>query len=155
MLSGAQIEVEEKEINKAVVRRWLTEFWGQKKLAVADEILTPDSQVHDAHAPDIPPGPNGYKGYAKQFMDAFSDMTVSIEDLLAEGDKVVARWKTEGRHTGALGPLPATGRTVSFTGTDVYRLRNGNLAEAWTNFDRLGLMQQLGAIPAEAAASRG
>lgn len=134
------------EENKELVRRWLREFWSEGKYAVADEICTADYTVHDPHAPDTPPGRQGIKDYAHHFHQGFSGLTVTIEDLVAEGDRVAARWRAEGIHSGPLGPVPPSGRRVVIQGADTYRIANRQLAEAWTLYDRLGMLQQIGAL---------
>lgn len=135
------------EAGKALVRRWLREFWTEADYGVADELCTEDYTVHDPQAPDVPPGRAGIKGYAGYFHQACSGLEVTVEDLIAEGDKVVARWLAEGTHTGPLGPIPASGKRLRVQGTDIYRIADGKLAEAWTSFDRLGMLQQIGAVP--------
>lgn len=135
------------EENKGLVRRWLQEFWTEGEYAVADEICSEDYAVHDPHAPDAPPGREGIKDYARHFHQAFSGLRVTLDDLVAEGDKVAARWLAEGTHTGPLGPVPASGKHITMQGADTYRIVNGKLAEAWTLYDRLGMLQQLGVIP--------
>lgn len=136
------------EENKSLVRRWLTEFWGEGRYAVADEICAPDYTVHDPYEPDAPPGPEGIKEYAGHFHQAFPGLRITIEDLVAEGDRVAARWRAEGTHTGALGPIAPSGKHVTVQGADTYRIADGRLAEAWTLYDHFGMLQQVGAIPA-------
>jgi steroid delta-isomerase-like uncharacterized protein len=84
---------------------------------------------------------------------AFPDLKITVEDQIAEGDKVVTRWTAEGTHDGDLPGLPASGRSSTVTGIGIDRIEGGKIVEAWGNWDTLGMLQQLGAIPAPAAAA--
>ena len=81
--------------------------------------------------------------------DAFPDLQFRIDDQLAEGDKVMTRWTVSGTHKGQLGPVPPTNVLVDVTGTNIHRFADGKIVESWENWDRFGLMQQLGVIPSE------
>jgi steroid delta-isomerase-like uncharacterized protein len=132
------------EENKATVRRLFEEY----SLDVVDELLVPDYTHHD---PNLPPefqhGRDAYKQVVTMFLAAFPDLRTTVEDLIAEGDKVAARWTFRGTHQGELMGIPPTGKQVTGTGMSVTRLANGKMAESWVNFDALGMMQQLGAAP--------
>ena len=80
-------------------------------------------------------------------------MSVRTEEILAEGDRVAARWTASGTHTGALGDIPPSGREFTVTGSTFYRIENGKIAEDWSIYDSLGLMQQIGAVPESAPAT--
>lgn len=99
------------------------------------------------------PGVRDWSGLKEAFRDyfaAFPDSHVVIDDLIAEGDKVVKRWTSRGTHQGVFAGIPATGKQVSFTGTTTYRVGGGKIVEAWWSYDLFGMLQQLGAIPAPA-----
>ncbi len=81
-------------------------------------------------------------------LEAFPDSQLPVEDQIAEGDKVVTRWTCRATHTGEFQGMPPTGKYTTMTGTTIFRIANGKLVEGWTNADMLGLLQQLGAIPA-------
>ncbi len=81
------------------------------------------------------------------YRGAFPDMNITMEDMVAEGDKVVARWTAQGTNTGEIMGMPPTGKAFKATGMNMFRLNDGKVAEVWTNFDDLGMMQQLGIIP--------
>lgn len=100
------------------------------------------------HSPNVPPGRDGVKAFFKMIHDAFSDVTFAVDDMIGEGDKVIWRWTINGKHTGAFRGLPPTGKAFSFTGMSIPRLEDGRFAELWVEQDMLGLLQQLGAIPA-------
>ena len=137
------------EDNKALVHRFFQEFWDQKNLAVADELLAATHVDHTPGSPPgLPPGPEGFKQFASVYFAAFPDLRLTIEDMVAEGDKVVTRWTSHATHTGNLFGIPPTGKSTSITGITISRLAGGKAVETWTNFDMLGLLQQIGAIPA-------
>jgi steroid delta-isomerase-like uncharacterized protein len=142
------------EENKAVARRFFGEVWGKGNLAVADELVAADYRFHDPSDPDLPPGPEGAKRMAAAFRAAFPDLEVTEEDYVAEGARVAYRWAARGTHLGELFGIPATGKRVAFTGIEFLRLEGGKLAEHWDEVDVLGLLQQLGALPAPAGPSR-
>ena len=132
------------EDNKAHVRRGFEEV-NQKNLAVFDELLTPDVVFHNASA--TMQGLEAYKQFLSMYMTAFPDLHFTIEDTIAEGDTVVARFTTRGTHLGNLMGIPPTGKQVSGTGMFIDRIVNGKAVEQWFNTDDLGLLQQLGVIP--------
>ena len=141
------------EANKAIARRFLEEVFGQGKLAVADEILAPDHVDHGPGAlPGTPPGPEGSKMLVTVYRNAFPDIHFTIDEQIAEGDKVVTRWTGHATHQGELAGIPATGKSATVTGMGVDRIVNGKIAESWGIFDQFGMMQQLGVIPAASQA---
>jgi predicted ester cyclase len=123
------------EENRALVCREQEELWNHTgNLDVAQELFAPD-YVEAA------------KQEAADFRQGFPDVISTIEDLVAEGDKVVARWRAQATHQGEYMGIPPTGNRVEFTGISVYRIEAGKIAESWTAEDDLGLMRQIGAIP--------
>src|ERR1700736_143286 len=132
------------EQNKAVVRRFVEEVINKHNLARIDELFTPD---YVNHAPGLPPGREAEKQLNSASFAAFPDARVTIEDLVAEGDKVVARVSYRGTHTGDFMGIPPTGKQFIVTGAGVFRVADGKIAEQWSNLDMLSLMQQLGAMP--------
>jgi steroid delta-isomerase-like uncharacterized protein len=137
------------EQNKAISRRFLVEVFGQGKLAVADEIVAPDHVDHGPSTlPGMPTGPEGSKMVVTIYRNAFPDIHFTIDEQIAEGDKVVTRWTGRGTHKGELAGIPATGKSATVTGVGVDRIVNGKIVESWGIFDQFGMMQQLGIIPA-------
>ncbi len=134
------------EQNKTIVRRVFDEIVNKGNLGVADELLAADYVNHDFPAPA--PGAEGFKLVTTMFRSAFPDIVVTLEDEFAEGDKVVTRGVFAGTHTGEFMGIPATGRKVTIKYLDIWRLENGKAKENWVQMDLLGLMQQLGVIPA-------
>jgi steroid delta-isomerase-like uncharacterized protein len=134
------------EDNKALVRRFYEE--GVHNPDLFDELLAPTYVLYFSGSPQ----PISGIAHAKQLMvvysSAFPDLQCTTEDMVAEGDKVAIRNTWRGTHQGAFQGLPPTGKHVTFTGSDIYRVVGGKIAEQWAELDALGLMQQLGAIPA-------
>jgi len=134
------------EDNKAVVRRFYEEVMNQRKRAVLDEVFDPNVVDHFA-APGTPGGLEGAKQTLGMFLTAFPDLHFTVEDLIAEGDKVVARATMSGTQQGAFMGIPPTGKRVTMTGIDINRFVGGKSVEHWVEMDTRGMMQQLGVIP--------
>ena len=134
------------EQNKAIARRGYKEIWSKGDLAVVDEIYAPNVVLHDPSAPGVQ-GHEGIKQLVTMNRTAFPDLHFTIEDQIAEGDKVVTRWMAGGTHQGEFNGIPATGRKGSVTGITISRIAGGKIVEENTNWDTLGLLQQLGVIP--------
>ena len=136
------------ETNKTVSRRFFEEVFGKGELNLLDELITTDHvNSGPGSIPGLPTGPEGTKQLVTLYRNAFPDVHFTIDEQIAEGDKVVTRWSAQGTHQGELAGLPATGKSSTVTGIAVDRLVNGKIAESWGIFDEFGLMQQLGAIP--------
>jgi steroid delta-isomerase-like uncharacterized protein len=132
--------------NKAISRRADEELFNRGNLDVADELFAPDFVYHDPAGGELR-RPESVKGYAAMLRDAFPDLQQTIEEQMAEGDKVAYRWTARGTHEGELMGIAPTGKRVEFTGIAVARLANGKIEEIWENYDALGMMQQLGVVP--------
>ena len=136
------------EDNKALVRRELVEIFNEGKLELADELLASDYTVHDSALAEPIHGTAGFKRLRASYHDASSDVHTTIEDMIAEGDKVVTRWTTRGTHDrGEMMGVPPTGKRIEVTGITINRVSGGKIAEDWTVWDSLGLLRQLGAAP--------
>jgi predicted ester cyclase len=136
------------EENKAIARRALEElFSAQGDLDVADEIISPNYIGHDPVSPEDIRGPEGAKETAMMYRNAFPDVQLSVEDQVSEGDMMVTRWIASGTHQGELMGIAPTGKRVRVAGTSVERVVDGKIEETWDNYDALGMMQQIGAIP--------
>ena len=134
------------EENKALVRRFVEEFWNEGNTAAADELFAPDAEIH------MPTGElvdlDGLKGFAGEFRQAFSDWHSTFEELIAEGDRVAERWTGRGTHRGNLQGIPPTGKRVEVPGSVFYRIVGGKIVEFRGQLDMMGMMRQLGVIPA-------
>jgi steroid delta-isomerase-like uncharacterized protein len=134
------------EENKAVVRRFFEELLSTDNLALADEILSPDFRFYFAGSPD-PMDLKRYKDFLAARRAAFPDRRFAVEDMIAEGDKVSARFTMRGTHNGELRGIAPSGREVTMSGIDIIRLKEGKMVEDRVEVDQLGMMQQLGVIP--------
>ena len=135
------------EANKTIVRHLFEEVWNKGNLSVADELFTPNYNHHDPSTPDFGRGPESEKKRATLYRTAFPDLRLTIEDIIAEGDAVMARWSCRGTHKGDLSGVTPTGKQVTISGVSIARVAGGKMAEGWVNWDALGLMQQLGVVP--------
>ena len=135
------------EENKAVVRRYYDEVLNQRKVDVLDQLAVEDYIEHDPF-PGQGNGRADLKARAKLLHDAFNPLSFTIQDVIAEGDKVVVRWTNAGTDKGGFLGAPATGKDFGTTGIDIYTVPDGRLAEHWHVVDLLTQMQQMGVIPA-------
>jgi predicted ester cyclase len=136
------------EENKATVRRFLEEAFSQGKTEVVDEVLRSDFVCYDPNSETGQISGADIKGEIEYFRNAVPDLTVSLEDQLAEGDEVVTRWKASGTHQGEFFGVAGTGNRVEFTGIQIDRFdESGKMVKEWPEYDLLGAMRQLGAIP--------
>ena len=136
---------------KTVVHTFIEKAFNEKKSDALDAYFSPDLTDH-ALPPALPSGFQGRKMFYDAFLAAFPDIHVHIEDLVTENDKVVTHWSARGTHTGELMGIPPTGKSVNVTGIAIDRFENGQSVEHWEVFDQMGLMQQLGVIPAPGTA---
>jgi steroid delta-isomerase-like uncharacterized protein len=133
---------------KTIARRVMEEiFSAEGNLDVTDEIIASDFVGHDPTLPEPTRGPEGLKQAAMGYRTAFPDMVCTVEQQVAEGDTVVTRWTARGTHQGELFGIPPTGKQATVTGISIARVVDGKVVEDRTNWDALGMMQQLGAIP--------
>ena len=135
------------EVNKTIVRRLFEEVWNKGNLPVADELFAPNYTHHDPSTPDVGRGPESEKKRATLYRTAFPDLRLTIEDIIAEGETVMARWSCRGTHKGDLSGIAPTGKQFTISGVSIARFANGKMAEGWVSWDALGLMQQLGVVP--------
>jgi steroid delta-isomerase-like uncharacterized protein len=134
------------ETNKTAVRRLFEEVWNKGNLPVTDELFAPNYAHHDSSTPDVGRGPESEKKRATLYRTAFPDLRLTIEDIIAEGETVTARWSCKGTHKGDLSGIAPTGKQFTISGISIARFTNGKMVEGWVNWDALGLMQQLGVI---------
>jgi len=132
------------EENKALVRRFYEEVWRRGNVDVAREIFADDYVRHDLRSTPAEPGGGGMAKIAKDFRAAFPDLSFETEMMIVEGDLVAARWTMTGTNTGPWGGQGPTGKSVRFSGINIFRIEDGMVVELWNHRDDLGLMQQLG-----------
>ncbi len=136
------------ESNKKLVRRWFEEVWNKGRAEAIDEMFSDDGIAHGlSDDPEKPlRGPANFRTFHAQFREAFPNITVTVEDAIAENDKVAARCLVRGRHAGDSLGFAATQSPVEFTGMLIMRVENGKIVEAWNNFDFMKMYKQLGAL---------
>jgi steroid delta-isomerase-like uncharacterized protein len=142
------------EENKAIFVGFREEFWNRGNVNVVNEFMTPDFVSHEEEVPGVPLDRESLIRRGATMHSAFPDLKATLEDMIAEGDRVVARSTWSGTHTGELMGLPPTGRRVSVGVIDIVRIAGGKIVEHWGEMDSMGLMQQLGVIPAPQAGQR-
>jgi steroid delta-isomerase-like uncharacterized protein len=139
------------EENKALVRRFFEAF-GRNDVAALEEVASQDVVYHTA-PPGLSAGIQGYRELMAMYHSAFPDIQLTIDDMVAEGDKVVTRFTARGTHRGELMGIAPTDKQAVVGGISIVRVAGGKVTEEWDQLDMLGLLQQLGAIPAPAEAS--
>jgi len=131
------------EANKASVRRFVDEVLNRGNLALIDELTAPDFIEHAA-PPGIPPTREGAKTFIAMLRGAFPDLHVTIDDMIAEGDKVVQRTTNHGTMKGEFAGMPPSGKSATWASVDIVRFANDKAVEHWGVDDQLGMLQQLG-----------
>ena len=135
------------DANKTLVRRLFDEVWNKAHQQVADELFAQNYNHHDSSTPDLGRGPDSEKKRVTLYRNAFPDIRFTVEDLIAEGESVTARWSCHGTHKGELNGIAPTGKQFTISGISVARFTNGKMIEGYVNWDALGMMQQLGVVP--------
>jgi len=133
--------------NKALVRRAIDEIWNAHNLGAVDDLYAADFVNHDPLAPEVT-GLDAFKAWISGVFDSFPDIQVTVDDMVAEGDKVAKVYTLTATHTGELLGVPPTGKPVTMAGISIYRIADGEIAEMTWSYNMLGTMMQVGAIPA-------
>src|SRR5436309_4169883 len=141
------------EQNKAVVRRFIEEAWNQGNIGAIDELIAEDHVDHDPASAGSPGGREGVRAFVQTYRSAFPDSRIELGEMIAEGDLVAGPWRATGTHQGELMGIPGSGRSVDLTGIGIDRVVDGKIVESWANWDALGMLGQIGAIPAPAGAA--
>jgi steroid delta-isomerase-like uncharacterized protein len=134
------------EENKAIVRRMTEEFYNQGNVDLAERFFADSYVHHDPASPQVRDR-DGLKQVLRAFLAGCPDLLITIDQLLAEGDTVTKRWTYHAMHTGDLSGLPPTGKRITMSGLELFRLEGGKIVECWLGYDNLSLLQQLGVIP--------
>lgn len=132
-----------------LLRRFYEEVLAGGNLALIDEFVLEDMKDHEDPMPGQPQGKDGVKFYINAIRTAFPDLTVTLDPALADGDLEASRAVLSGTHKGEFLGIPASGKSVQFSSTDIIRIQDGMVAEHWGSSDTLSLMQQIGAVPAQ------
>ena len=136
---------------KKIVRQVLEEPW-KGNWDVIDEFVAPAYVGFDPSLPEPIRGPEGAKANYQMYLDAFTGAQITVDDQFAEGDKVATRWTGRGTHTGEIQGIAPTAKEITVSGLTISRLDGGKIVEEWSNWDTLGMLVQLGAVPAPARA---
>ncbi len=128
--------------NKMLVRRFYKEVFGEWNMALVDEVLSPQFRSHDWRE-GSPTGPDGFRNFYSAIRSALPDGRYVVDDAIAEGDKVVIRWRLLGTHRGAFGGIAPTGRAIELKGIAIYRVEAGKLMERWVVSDLHGVLEQI------------
>lgn len=136
------------EENKAVVQRWFDEVWNEGRADAIDELFDENGIAHGLSDDPSNPlkGPANFRPFHTVFREAFPNMKIVVDDMVAEGDKVAARCSVHAQHEGAFMGKAATQSPVAFTGITIVRIANGKIVEAWNNFDFMTLHRQVGLL---------
>jgi steroid delta-isomerase-like uncharacterized protein len=140
------------EENKELARRFYDEVFNAGNLDQVEEFCTPDFVDHEEGPPGTPDGIEGVKAFVGMFREGFPDIRASVDDVMAEGDKIAARVTFTGTHEGEFMGVPPSGQRIQIDTIDIVRIEGGKAAEHWGVTDTMALMQQIGAIPADAPA---
>ena len=133
--------------NKALIRRLYEEVWNQRKFEVINEIISPSHALQAPNVAGSAIGPDAYKRQVLRFLEGYPDLHWTIEDTIAEEDKVVACWTISGTQRGEYLGILATNKKVSVDGITIHHIANGKIMDSYSNWDALGMMQQLGVVP--------
>ncbi len=136
------------QANKAIVRRMLDEMNNQGNIRIIDELVAPDFFEHEDPPPGVPRDREGVKQVFTMYHSAFSDIDASINDMIAEDDKVVVFMMVQATQIGEFAGIPPAGKRIAVHVLDIFRVADGQVKEHWGVTDRLGMLQQLGVIPA-------
>lgn len=134
-----------------VLHRWYQELWDKWNIAVADDLFTGDYRLHLPGSP-VPMDRDSTKQVVQMFSAAFPDLRHTVDEMIAEGNVVAARWTVRGTHQGDFQGIASTGKTVTLSGVTVHHLADGRISETWLTFDTMELLQQLDAVPGLAQA---
>jgi steroid delta-isomerase-like uncharacterized protein len=141
------------EHNKALMRRAVEEVWNRQDFAALKEIVADDFVIHASTPEAEIHGVGGAKQFVMMLHSAIPDIHFTIVDQVAEGDRVVTRWKAHGTHKGELMGMPPTGKQLTLTATDIDRIANGKIVECWTTMDGPTMLQQMSLMPASGQAT--
>jgi steroid delta-isomerase-like uncharacterized protein len=130
--------------NIALVSRIWNEIWNKGDLAVCDAVFSADYVGHLPGMPAPVHGPEEFRQLVQVYRTAFPDVHLTVEDILAVGDRVAVRWVSRGTHLGPMMGIPPTGRSIEIMGISIFHIADHMVAEEWEGFDTMGLMQQLG-----------
>jgi steroid delta-isomerase-like uncharacterized protein len=136
------------EENKAIVRRYIEVGWSTGDMSVVEEAVAPDYRRHQPNMVMSVESEKELEQLIALYRAGIPDLDIKIQHMVAEGDWVVTRVVCKGTHTSELAGIPPSGKQLDFTASDIFQMVNGKIVESWHNVDDLGLLQQIGVIPA-------
>jgi len=140
------VAVSAQQDKNIVFRQWYEELWNRWNVGAADELLTAEYVLHVSGNP-TPINREGAKQVVRMFSSAFPDLEHTVDEMIAEGSAVAARWTVRGTHRGEFQGIAPTGKRVTVSGMTVHHMVEGKIRETWLTVDNLDLLQQLGAVP--------
>jgi steroid delta-isomerase-like uncharacterized protein len=132
--------------NKVLVKKFYEEVWNERKLKAVDAFLSPSHALVDPNAADSLTGPEAYKAVVSRFMRAFSSLKFEVQEMVCEGDRVVASWMISGVHTGEYNGLEPTNKKISVEGISIHQIANGKIMDTYSVWDTLGLLKKVGGV---------
>lgn len=130
--------------NKELAERWFERVWNQKSQAAIDEMFSPEGRAYGFPEPDsVVTGPEAFKGLHRDFCGAFPDLQITLDELIAEADRVAVRWHVVSTHQGDHLGFPATGKKAELIGVSFLTIRDGQIVEGWNLMDMAGLIRRL------------
>lgn len=133
---------------REISHRLLNEVWNKRNFDVIAELISPDFVIHDPNYTSGK-GPEEYRKFVHTYLTAFPDTVLTVQDQVADGSTVATRWTAMGTHQGPLNGISASGRRVTIEGVSFSKFVDGKFAESWNNWDSLGMLRQIGAVPAD------
>ena len=134
--------------NISLARRWYQEVWNDGRNETIHELLAPDAVLIGTDRVEIR-GPVEFERFAERIRSAFSGNEIIVDDIFGDDDKVAIRWHASMKHTGQMLGIPATGKVINITGTSIAQFRDGKVVAGWDNWDRLAMLEQIGAFTAD------
>ena len=132
------------EDNKQIVRRFMDECWSQGKLNVVSELVAANCRIHDPVFPSLSSGADNLRRHIETCRNGFPDLKFRIDDTIAERNEVVAHWTATGTHKGNFLGMSPTDKQATISGTSIFRIEDGKIAESWAHWDLMSMMNQLG-----------
>jgi len=133
---------------KAIVRRLYEEVWNKRRLELVSDLISPSHALHDNNSSGSSVGPEAYRAQIAVYLAAFPDLRFTVEDTVAEKDKVAASWTISGTHKGEYWGVRPTNKKISLDGITIHHIANGKIIDSYISSDTVGLMRQLGLVPA-------
>ena len=139
----------QRQENIALAHRWFEELWNQGRFEAIDEMADTTAVGRGQMLHDAPIDLEQFREFAHHLRSAFPDFHVTIDDTIADEDRVVLRWRADMTHSGQFLRYPATGKRVAIAGITIFRIKDGKIVAGWDKWDQLGMLEQIGAVPVQ------